>query len=333
MEVPPEDIDESAVRRALRAWGIDAVSAAYAPVGFGDHHWTAAGADGRRWFVTVADPAGKEWCGRGREAAFRGLRRAMDTASELRARAGLEFVVAPLRSAGGETVRGLGERYAVSVFPYADGRPGRFGRPLAPGRRDRVVETLAALHRAAPPARAPVHRPELPGRTRLAEALDGLGSPWRGGPFSEPARALVADRSRALRRRLAEFDRRAGELLRKAPEPVVTHGEPHPGNLLWRPDGRPLLVDWDTVGLAVPERDLWLVADGPDGLERYAEATGRAPDPSALALYRLRWALDDLTAFLDCFRSPHTRTADTETAWRGLADTVARLAGDGAAHP
>ena len=57
----------------------------------------------------------------------------------------------------------------------------------------------------------------------------------------------------------------------------------------------------------------------------YTELTGFAPDPSALALYRLRWALTDLAEFLAWFRSPHTRTSDIETAWQGLADTVETL--------
>jgi spectinomycin phosphotransferase len=105
---------------------------------------------------------------------------------------------------------------------------------------------------------------------------------------------------------------------------VVTHGEPHPGNLLRLPGGY-LLVDWDTVGLAVPERDLWLVATESADLARYAAATGRTPDPAALAFYRLRWYLDDVAAFAGQFRSPHGRTADTRQSWEGLAWTVERL--------
>jgi spectinomycin phosphotransferase len=85
-----------------------------------------------------------------------------------------------------------------------------------------------------------------------------------------------------------------------------------PGNIL-RAGGRRLLVDWDTVGLAVPERDLWWLDD-------------RA-DPSAVALYRLRWDLDDVSVFVEQFRSPHARTLDTEQAWAGLLGHVERLTG------
>ncbi|NYI04777.1 phosphotransferase [Allostreptomyces psammosilenae] len=323
----PEGLDESALRRALTAWGVDGVSLAYAPVGFGDYHWTAVDDRERRWFVTVADLAHKPHCGTGTDAAFRGLRRAMDTAAALRDRPGLDFVVAPLRDAGGRTLRRLGDRHGVSVFPYLDGSPGDFGQALTPAERGAVVELLARLHRAAPPASVPLARPAVPARAGLEAALDELGAPWHGGPFAEPARALLSEHAAGLRRRLDEFDRRIRELADGGREPVVTHGEPHPGNLL-RLGGHHLLVDWDTVGLAVPERDLWMVAAGPDDLERYADAGGRRPDPSALALYRLRWDLDDTAVYLASFRTPHGRTPDTEQAWEGLAGTLARLTGE-----
>ncbi len=53
---------------------------------------------------------------------------------------------------------------------------------------------------------------------------------------------------------------------------VITHGETHSDNFIRSSDGL-VLVDWDTVGLAPPERDLWHVAtaDG-DELARYTDA-------------------------------------------------------------
>ncbi|MEO3873016.1 hypothetical protein ABGB18_29735 [Nonomuraea sp. B12E4] len=45
-----------------------------------------------------------------------------------------------------------------------------------------------------------------------------------------------------------------------------------------------------------------------------AEATGRTPDQDALALYRLRWALDDVAEFVAWFRAPHGRTPDAEVS-------------------
>ncbi|WP_405607196.1 phosphotransferase [Streptomyces sp. NBC_01508] len=332
MEERPTGIQDSDVRHALHGWGIDPVSWEYAPVGFGDYHWTATDTRDRRWFVTVADLTQKSWYGDGTPAAFRGLRDAMDTAVALRdADAqphGLDFVVAPVRTAAGETVRALGTRYAVSVFPLVPGTAGHFGETLTAHDRGVVVDLLTRLHRTAPPASARPLPPEFATRPQLDSALKELADPWDGfGPYAEPARQLLADHAAALRRRLDEFDRRAGELRDKGAPLVVTHGEPHPGNLL-RAGERLLLLDWDTVGLAVPERDLWLVADGPDDLVRYEETAGRKPDASALALYRLRWALNDVAEFLELLRAPHDRTPDARQSWDALADTVTTLAAE-----
>ena len=327
----PEDLDESELRHALCAWQIDAVSLTYAPVGFGDHHWTAVDAGGRRWFVTVADLENKSQCGQGTESALNGLCRAMDTASALN-QAGLGFVVAPLPTVHGQTVRRLEPHHAVSVFPFVDGGVGRFGQTFDPTERDLILDMLARVHRMAPPVSVRLLGPELPARARLDDALTDLGRPWLDGPYAEPARALVADHAAGLRRRLAELDQCATQICQRNREVVVTHGEPHPGNVLRGREGYHL-VDWDTVGLAVPERDLWLVAEEPDDLARYTEATGRAPDPGALAFYRLRWALDDVASFVDQFRSPHDRTADTELAWTSLTETMELLTSDGPGGP
>ena len=106
---------------------------------------------------------------------------------------------------------------------------------------------------------------------------------------------------------------------------MITHGEPHPGNII-RVGREIMLVDWDTVGLAPPERDLWLVAsETGDELRRYTELTGRIVDATALELYRLRWALDDISCFVRDLRRPHGRTAGTEHAWQSLECAIAQI--------
>ncbi|GAA2215988.1 hypothetical protein GCM10009850_114570 [Nonomuraea monospora] len=309
----PDDFDEELLRPALRAWGIEATGLDYAPVGFGDFHWTATGEGGRRWFVTVADV---------RRQTYEGLRLAMETAAALREEAGLAFVLAPLRATDGTTLRRLdGHRYAMSVFPYEEATGGDFGDELSPAERGHVIDLLAELHATPPPLSTPGRPVALTGRAGLEQALGDTTLPWLGGPYSEAAQDLIVQYAGALRRRLAEFDRLAG----KPGEPVLTHGEPHPGNLL-RDGERRLLIDWDTVGMAVPERDLWLVVRDEEDLARYAKATGRAVDQDLLALYRLRWALDDVAQYVEWFRSPHGRTADAELSWDSLTGTLEELA-------
>lgn len=111
---------------------------------------------------------------------------------------------------------------------------------------------------------------------------------------------------------------------------MITHGEPHPGNVI-QVGAEKMLVDWDTVGFAPPERDLWMVAGAGDDLHRYTEITGRPVDGAVLALYRLRRALDDIAISVAEFRSRHQRTADTEHAWLSLERIMERIARPG--HP
>jgi spectinomycin phosphotransferase len=285
--------------------------------------------EGQRWFVTVDDLDDKGWLGETRAAVFQGLRMAMDTALALRGQAGLRFVVAPIPAVRGETVRPLGPGYAVAVFPFLSGASGRFGEVASGQERGELVDMLAALHGSATAAaRAPVCKIGLPRRGALEAALRELGRPWRGGPFAERARALLAGTAEPVRHLLQTFDQLADDMAAAAPEPVITHGEPHPGNVI-RVGAKRMLVDWDTVGLAPPERDLWMVvSDSGEELRRYTDATGRPVNPGALALYRLRWALDDISIFVEQLRSGHRRTAGTEHAWLSMKNTMARAARD-----
>jgi spectinomycin phosphotransferase len=318
----PEGLSERELTEALaRGWHIKAATLRYAPVGAGSYHWVVDDSQAGRWFVTVDDLDQKSWLGGTRATVRKGLRAAMDTAVALHDQVALRFVVAPVPTAHGETTLPLSPRYDVSVFPFVDGTSGEWGETLPAAERGQLAGLLAALHRADPAGtRVQPARIGLSQRGVLEQALGELGQPWRGGPFAEPARALLASRADRLRRRLQAFDFLAGHVTARSDQ-VITHGEPHPGNVMQTGDGL-LLIDWDTVGLAVPERDLWLVL-GDDGDE--ALRYGRSVDPDALGFYRLRWALDDLCCFLEQFRAPHRRTPCTEKTWQNLAATVATL--------
>ena len=106
---------------------------------------------------------------------------------------------------------------------------------------------------------------------------------------------------------------------------VITHGEPHPGNVL-RTGPQRLLIDWDTAGLAWPERDLWSVTKaGTEDAARYEAATGHRPDPRAIEMYALLWALWDIGDFLRRFSGPHEESPDSVTAWEGLIESFGDL--------
>jgi spectinomycin phosphotransferase len=305
-------------------WGLVPAQLGYLPVGFGDHHWDLTDSAGRRWFVTVAGLAGG-WRGTSPAAGYADLRAAMDTVIAL-AGAGLEFVLTPVPTTGGRALAPLGSEHAITVFPYIDhaGEDSEDGIPA----RERIalIDMLARLHNATPQVArtAPVRRPDLAARPALAAALGELSRPWNSGPYSEPARELLARHASLLGRALASFDELACEAARSGP-PVITHGEPHPGNIL-RSAGRVYLIDWDTVGLALPERDLWDVVDA-DSCEadRYAELTGRRVSAVVMRMYRMRWSLDEIALGLSEFRAPHEQSEDTELTWAVLAEETENI--------
>jgi spectinomycin phosphotransferase len=312
-------------------WGLSAETLRYAPVGGGSYHWVVTGHPGEQWFVTVDDLDDKGWLGPTRPAVFAGLRAAMDAAVRLRREAGLGFVAAPVPARDGQAVRPLGDAHAVAVFPFLHGSPGEWDKPLPAPDLDELIAMLAVLHAVDPAAvRLPRRAMELSWPDDLEVALRELDRPWPGGPFAEPARELLARAAGPVRRGLDALDRQA---LATAPAAnlVITHGEPHPGNIIRvaadgttaPASGAIMLIDWDTVALAPPERDLWMVAtETGDELRRYTELTGRPVEAAAIELYRLRWALDDLSCFVRDLRAPHRRTPGIEHAWESLQITI-----------
>ncbi len=327
MQQPADDIDEGELARVLAAgWGLAPAGLRYAAVGFGDHHWELTDTSGGRWFVTVASLAGG-WRGAGPAEGLADLRAALGTVTALH-QAGLDFAVAPVPTQDGQPLAPLGPRHAVAVFRWLDGVAGHFDEPLPADDQLALITLLACLHNATDVAGAgaPVRRPELADRAGLVAALGDLGQPWLAGPYGEPARRLLAEHAAGLHRTLARFDGLIDQARRTGP-PVLTHGEPHPGNIFRSRSGTLRLIDWDTAGLALPERDLWdVAAPGSAEAAHYAELTGHPVSPVAAEAYRIRWALDDIRLAVHDFHGPHERTPDTELTWATLREELDRIA-------
>ena len=318
MHERPADIHDSDVAAALaRQWALTVQELSYLPVGFGGYHWLAVDQTGSRWFVTVSDLAAP-WVS--------DLPAAMQTAAWLATEAGLEFVVAPVPTRAGQVVGSLDSRHALTLFPYVGAAPGRLECPVDDGDRAAIIDMLAVLHTTTPKGIQVPGRPlELAARQAIDQALASLGVPWNGGPYAEPGRALVARYERPLRQAFARFDGLLDRVREAGGPSVITHGEPQPGNLL-RTQAGLCLVDWDQTALARPERDLWWVISGDQDAARYSRRTGWTVSQDALALYRLRWGLDDIAEFLSEIRGPHQRTADTLVSWAGLQETLESIA-------
>jgi spectinomycin phosphotransferase len=317
----PADIGDSDVAAALaRQWPLTVQDLSYLPVGFGGYHWLAVDQTGSRWFVTVSDLA---------ELAARwvpDLPAAMQTAAWLATEAGLEFVAAPVPTTAGQVVGSVNSRHALTLFSYLDAAPSRFEDPVDGGDRAAIIDMLARLHTATPTGIQVPGRPlELATRKAVDQALASLAVPWEGGPYAEPGRDLLARYERPLRQAFARFDSLLDRVREAGGPSVITHGEPHPGNLLRTRAGL-CLVDWDMIALARPERDLWWVISDDQDAARYSRRTGWTVNQDALALYRLRWGLDDIAEFLSVVRAPHRRTRDTLGFWTGLQETLESIA-------
>jgi spectinomycin phosphotransferase len=336
----PAGVTERDLVHALAdGWGLPVETLRYAPVGGGSYHWVVTSGPGEQWFVTVDDLDDKGWLGQTRPAVFAGLRVALDASVTLRQETGLRFVAAPVPALDGQSLRSLGDTHTVAVFPFLHGTPGEWDKPLLAPDLDELLAMLAALH-SVDPAAVRLGRREagVSWRDDLERALRELGRPWTGGPFAEPARELLAGAAGPVRRGLDALDRwaRAPAALENL---VITHGEPHPGNIIrvaadgaggaggaGPASGAIMLIDWDTVGLAPPERDLWsLATETGNELRRYTELTGRPVDPAAIELYRVRWDLDDLSCFVRDLRASHRRTPGTEHAWQVLQTIITQI--------
>jgi spectinomycin phosphotransferase len=304
----PENFDGGSVVDALRqSWDFDAHVADYAAVGAGSYHWEVGDTRGRRAFATVDDLGQKAWLGDTRDAAFDGLRAAFDASAALH-ESGLQFVVAPIRTRDGESVRRLGPQYTIALFPFVEGKAGEFGC-YEDGDREAILAMLAELHQAPLPPGIRSAGLTIPGRRHLEDALQDLDETWTGGPLSEPAREAVRNSASELAELLSVADRLAEEATQRGAANVLTHGEPHAANVMRTKDGR-VLLDWDTVALAPPERDLWMLVDDDQR-------------DAALDFFRLTWDLKDLAEYLNVLRSRHGENEDTVRQHGALTNCAA----------
>jgi Phosphotransferase enzyme family len=317
---PPEELETSALIHLLvDGWGFEVEGIRYAAVGGGSYHWVVEDGEGRRGFVTADDLDRKPWLGDTRALAFDGLSRAFGTAVALR-ESGLSFVAAPICTNRGDTLRRFGTNHSIALFPFVDGRAGTYGH-YETAERAALLTMLAELHAATPLVASTARSIDLglPGRRRLEAALQELNQTWSGGPLSEPARQALATHASYVAELLALLDRLTEHVTTRGATWVVTHGEPHAGNVM-RTGESYVLVDWDTVALAPPERDLWmLVDDSPGDAATYTDATGHELDEVAVGFFRLTWDLADIAAFTDQLRSPHDHSEDTAKAYEALA--------------
>ena len=320
MLTKPTDLADAQVVAALRnGWGFRARSLRYLAVGGGSHHWLATDGCGAQRFLAVTDlPVFARDRADTVDALLGRIRAALLTALALREQARLEFVVAPIRRDDDEPMSRLTERYGLIVYRYLDGtHAGEDGQYRSASHRRMVLDLLVQVHRV----RTDVTLADdllLPHRENLQLALDDSGRVWDGGPFGERARQLLLANAADLEKLTAAYVVLADRIAARPERFVITHGEPHAGNVMITRSGL-VLIDWDTARLAPPERDLWTLAEADESLlDRYVAATGLELDRDALTFYRLWFDLVEVGQYLGLFHGPHEQTADSAESWANL---------------
>ncbi len=328
VKTPPEQLKTDTLATALSArWGIADALLTYVPLGFGSHHWIAEAPSGDKWFITV-DDLRADHLAETDEQSVHLLTTAFQTAANLREVITLPFVIGPVPDQQGTVTALLADHFSLAVFPFLDVAPTEYGEFRDPVDRAEALQLVGQIHNATD--RVPVSSLRrdtltIPDRPGLVEALAATDEPWRAGPYSEPARLLLRETAGDVLRKLRDFDHLVSQTTGDPASWVVTHGEPHAGNIVRTRRGQLVVVDWDSVALAPRERDLWMLVNGsnPDWTP-YRDATGvTSLSDSALATYRTHWDLSEIAIYTAWCRRVHDRTEEMAIAWEGLQQYVA----------
>lgn len=166
-------------------------------------------------------------------------------------------VVAPILSQGQTLHEHAGFRFSASPR-----RGGRWPELQDPQELEWMGRFIARLH-AAGASRAFETRPALDVQSFGVESVDFLlGKGWLPAHVRDAYETLSED----LFDRIDAAIERAGEIAL-----IRTHGDCHPGNILWTDDG-PHFVDLDDCRTAPAVQDLWMLLSGSRG-EMQAQLT------------------------------------------------------------
>lgn len=328
VRTPPADLPNDVIATALATdWGFARVTLTYLPLGFGSHHWLAEDFLGRKWFVTVDDLQLHHLADLP-HAAYRALAAAFRTAVALRDEAELPFVVGPIATVTGGILSRIGTHFALAVYPYFNVEPSEFGAFRTSEDRTEAMRLIASVHNAT--SKVPLDNLrrdtlEIPNRTGLLDALSTLDRGWDSGPYASRAQDFLGEHRDLVLRKLEHFDHLVHSAASDPSEWVVTHGEPHAGNVIRTRSGDLVVVDWDTVALAPRERDLWMmVSDVKPDWSAYRDVTGISTlSQAALDAYRLHWNLTEISIYVGWLRKPHERTVEMDIAWSSLKKYLA----------
>ncbi|ANH39198.1 hypothetical protein I601_2782 [Nocardioides dokdonensis FR1436] len=304
MHEQPEHVSDTEVLATVRAhWSAEVDAVTHLPMGSGGHHWQATSRGAPRLFVTL-DRLGARHDATSLEGAYAGA-------------AALAFavdaVVAGLPTLAGRYTVPLADG-ALSVTPWVWGERAGDGPPATRADAEATARTLRRLHAARPAAGVPAWAQLVPA-SFASDLAEQLAPTWSTGPMAAPAQDLL----RAHVTDVEAWTERYHTLAATARDRawVATHGEPHSRNQLRSLTGRLLLVDWESLRVAPPERDLRILVDA--GHADLVDA-----DPLMLELFDLEWRLDEIDQLAARFAPAHTGDRDDVEALTALRFALTR---------
>jgi spectinomycin phosphotransferase len=225
---------------------------------------------------------------------------------------GVPGIVDPLLTRSGTPVAVIDD-VQVSVQPWISGRRGAAGG-LSDAQWRTFGELLAQVHAVRLPIELQAQVPTetyIPVAAESARHLQRYVSAGQDDAADDLIRAVI-EAWRAASDRIAilldTVEKLADESRGRSTPGVLCHGDAHIANVLVDEHQTLWLLDWDTLVIAPPERDLMFVIDGVLGDElvtaeqqsSFFQGYGAHDvDLALLAYYQCDWALQDLTDFAE----------------------------------
>ena len=274
-------LDPDAIRSLLAAdHGIDAGDVVPGERGTVAETWVASGPRGR-WFVKVV-PIGRD---------SPALERSLPVQDRLWS-VGFRQMARPVAAVDGSlSVRRGG--HVVAVFDWIDGVATQ-DYPF-----DAYVDLLAELHGTVVDVGDAIDQFTDDTTARVGPFLEHARRERRRDALTESVGAVLDGLGSSLDHDIREARRIGASLAARTDlTRVLTHYDTM-NNVLIRPDGRLVLVDWDDLLLAPPERDAWshLVHDrrAAPYLRRYRRwVPTYEPDPDAILHYLRKWYFEEI---------------------------------------
>ncbi|TDG00627.1 aminoglycoside phosphotransferase family protein [Paenibacillus piri] len=296
------------------AYGLDAVSLAFIPIGDAAYSYRIVCRSGVRYYLKLFDMDND-----GQRKNAQALDHYLPLTWELYHQAMFQHLTVPIKN-NGESFQTIfrNEAAVLVLFSFVEGETLADAYPLSKPVVGAIAETLAEIHCEVTPRlrlERVACRTETYDISFAAELTNSL-SALESGSFTDVY--LKALRSLLLPR-MSEIGSMIG-LLRELQlsaqavcrQPVLCHGDVWGGNLIVQ-EGRLMLLDWESCRLAPPERDVfgYLNDEFDTFYQRYTERAGTKLrfHTDLLRFYAYRHHLSNLSNWLLNMLYRHTAEA------------------------